>query len=99
MTWLRMGPAAPLKGLDRARFHVLDSIGIPLCMRIDRQPAHPVDYGSQMGMDFVPESMRCHRWGCIDAWHKGASWVEASHVETRMFNENGFNQGWGYSGG
>lgn len=60
--------AAPLRGLGHARFHVLDVIGIPMCMRVDRELLYPVDYGAQIGAEFVPDRMRCHRWGCNAAW-------------------------------
>ncbi len=65
---MQRGMAARLVAPGLLRFHVLDMVGMPMCMRIDRPPIYPIDHEHQLGRDYVPIDMRCHRWGCIDAW-------------------------------
>ena len=50
------------------RFHVLDMLGVPCCMPIDRPPIYAVDHDNQLSAAFVPEELRCHRAGCAERW-------------------------------
>lgn len=60
--------SAPLVGAPYPRFHALDEVGMPWCMRPYRPPIYPVDYSNLLGLAFVPAVSRCHRWGCSDRW-------------------------------
>lgn len=67
---MRQGMAARLVARGFPRFHGLDMVGMPLCMRIDRPPLYPIDHEHQLGREFVPAELRCHRAGCVEVWPK-----------------------------
>lgn len=50
------------------RFHIVDALGSTLCTRPFREPLYPSDETTVLGAAFVPDDMRCHRAGCLEAW-------------------------------
>jgi hypothetical protein len=60
------GMAAPLHGLPR--FHVIDDRGHPACVPVDHCPIYGTNTYQAISRRFVPDDLRCHRWGCGSMW-------------------------------